>query len=1291
MDEDEAALLAELRAISNQSAASRFDDTNDNAKNISNGESLDNPMTAAVEEPSAVQAPLVDDNNDTSASTSHTTSTKGFSTTDKDVPTTEEPASSSPMPPWKRGRPKVKESSHEQSQVPDIDIVVAAPPKKTSPPPIEPAPRNAPTVADSDRQTGFQSDAPVSSFEGERGGTAEDAELLALLRGVSAKSASASRFADQDTADGIMEEIDPAPVPLDKNTILASKEEIPITSEAKAPPTPKDDKASPLPPWKRGRGSVRKDAQQSEAGAEISVVVAAPPRPKLDDMNEASNNVQFQEKAAASEQKGEALLISEPQSLGIKSDTTSTFVGERGGAAEDAELLALLRGVSAKSSSASRFADNDEVLSIEQDAPSGSATVVQPESSKPPAMNDQPKSPGHKGKNYGNEDQLPPWKRGRASLKKKDPELDVMVVAAPPPKSDVTNTVKEPPVEPDPVQEKPLEPSYGIKSDVPSTFTGERGGAAEDAELLALLRGVSAKSASSRFGDESGQNGASQESPPITIPEDTSSQPVSISSVPDSKNQSDDSQLPPWKRGSRSNAKTLQENSVDIVVAAPPPKKELPESSSEPVVASASNEPAYGIKSDIPSTFVGERGGAAEDAELLALLRGVSAKASAARFEDNVEVVESTVRESVPEAVTRSPTLQVSVTPVTPSNTASSDEIVVERSDLPSALTDKNWKVRGRAYELVTTILQEKVGGREDVWDIEGNSIVDGLDDLIPTLVADSNVSALDRALEFCLLYAEHCRAAANSEKASIIVTSLLKKNGLSSRPTTVKAAASLVLKLMEVGTDGLASVHAIVDALLHEGLSSKKPKVVQNSVATILDAAQEFGAAKLPLVSIISSAPRMLSHQNAGVRNLSIKIIAEIVRALGSKQPIQEVIDGMKKAQVSELDDLLSNQPAPTDPKRRLRSEQHLPTGSGGEDAVAALAAGAKELEAQRFAARPAVDLIAALSKTDFSSRLQLSKWSEKVGALNTALECGGERPYKLAQPSPSVNYAPLIVDLKKLLGHTHFAVCSKAMDVLCMLSQGVGEKLFPYLRPLLRILLKLSKDKKLTKSVGECLDSFFGNVVGFEHLLDNDDAIPSAVDERSEKNALARTAALESLSRCVARGCNAGPRGHLSETMASRIASLCVDKLGDSNASVRKAAMDVLVSLKESEDEGVGDVGIRAIEALKDKNPRAYKAMTTGESRGQKQSTPIRPHSSPRVLPPAVPESKEAELQRKSKAEKAYVVTRAPGQEADTAMSSDELLSLDAAVQHASGLRIPQWDAPEDDGGILSGIQCE
>ena len=138
-------------------------------------------------------------------------------------------------------------------------------------------------------------------------------------------------------------------------------------------------------------------------------------------------------------------------------------------------------------------------------------------------------------------------------------------------------------------------------------------------------------------------------------------------------------------------------------------------------------------------------------------------------------------------------------------------------------------------------------------------------------------------------------------------------------------------------------------------------------------------------------------------------------------------------------------------------------------------------------------------------------------------------------------------------------------------MLAEGAGEKLFPHLRPLLTQLLQLSKDKKLTKGVGVCLDTFFGRILGFDHLLEEDDGLPESVNEKKQRNALARASAMDYLGRCVERKEAAGPRGSLTVYNVEKVGSLCARKLDDSDASVRKAASGVLMTLKDTEDPGL------------------------------------------------------------------------------------------------------------------------
>ena len=1167
---EDAELLALLRGVSAQSSsASRFDDDN------TNGDGHDRTATATTTAAAADPA--------------------------------EPRPNQTRVPPWKK-QPRGEMAARSGPTPPSTSTA-----ESNSNAPVEllfPSP-------------GFRSRGP-STFQGERGGPAEDAELLALLRGVSAKSSSANRFDDDNNNN-------------DEGVAAAAE-----TAAVHEPAQPHPNQAQ-VPPWKK--------PQPHQRGGTTAARSAPAPKQVTDNPAAVDSN---------------APMDVNLRSTGFQSNVPSAFQGERGGAAEDAELLALLRGVSAKSSSADRFDDNNA------DEGANAATVA----------DESPLSP------HPSHPPLPPWKkpqRGGTAARS---------TPVPPPKPSKS-------AEPDfNGSVDPTPPNPGFQSTVTSTFHGERGGPAADAELLALLRGVSAKSSSaSRFNDDDSTAEAST----------PAANPPSI-------------QQPQPSR--------LQQPGLGTVTS--PPRRSGESAPTSQSLQQAEPIPSFGIPSESQSTFRGERGGTAEDPELLALLRGVSQSHSASRFLDessNGDVAETLAPPRKPSpafapqtsssnTLERQPDipLAASAMPLAPNAAApvapGSEDVQVNRENLGPSLQDKNWKVRVKALELMASALTASV--QKEQWNFDANQLAPGLVELMPKLLEDANASALDKTLEFALLYAEHCSAAGNADHTALLVSSLVQKNGLSSRPTTLKLATTLTLKLMEVGMGPGSSIHSIVGVLLTEGLASKKPKVVQAAASLIHEAAMEFGASNLPLALIVSHAPKMLAHSNPGVRSSAIQILAEVCRSLGSKAPIQDVVAGMKKAQLTELDALLSERPEPLPPKRRLRCTQSGSKASQSTDSLSSLHVGAEELAAQRFAARPAVDVISAVAKTEFSSRIGLSKWSEKVAALNMVLECGGEKPYKLVPHTSSLSYAPLISELKKLLAHTHFAVCSKAMEVLAMLASGVGETLFPHLRPLLCVLLKISKDKKLTTGVSSCLDSFFGTILGFEHLFDRDDGLPSLLDEQKEKNALVRTTAMEYLGRCVQRNDAAGPRGALTPKSAIAAATLCVDKLDDSNAAVRKAVMMTMKALSECGSSDVQRSTAEIFESLKEKNPRAQKALSALVSTSKTEQTQsARTHAraplpktgenvpSKRFPPVDMDKSHKYGRPIQQKAQLPAPPTNirkssdAPAISVDMDSSSNAPngtpLNLDRALSHVATLRIPQWDAPEDDGGVLSGLVCK
>ena len=66
--------------------------------------------------------------------------------------------------------------------------------------------------------------------------------------------------------------------------------------------------------------------------------------------------------------------------------------------------------------------------------------------------------------------------------------------------------------------------------------------------------------------------------------------------------------------------------------------------------------------------------------------------------------------------------------------------------------------------------------------------------------------------------------------------------------------------------------------------------------------------------------------------------------------------------------------------------------------------------------------------------------------------------------------------------------------------LFEGVKSPLYPHARPLCSIILDKAKDKKLTSSCSRSLDKLFGNVLGFQ------DVVEEATNAKDSKNQITR-----------------------------------------------------------------------------------------------------------------------------------------------------------------------------------------
>jgi len=245
---------------------------------------------------------------------------------------------------------------------------------------------------------------------------------------------------------------------------------------------------------------------------------------------------------------------------------------------------------------------------------------------------------------------------------------------------------------------------------------------------------------------------------------------------------------------------------------------------------------------------------------------------------------------------------------------------------------------------------------------------------------------------------------------------------------------------------------------------------------------------------------------------------------------------------------------------------------------------------------------------------------------------------------------------------------------------------------------ILELSRDKKVTKSSHSCLDSFFGNVIGFDNILGEEDAISSAMGKKTHP--LVRKGAFEFLGRCIERSSTAGPCGSINVGAAESISQLCCDKLNDQDAGVRKEACSVLKALFNSDDTKIRGTAEHHINGLQKSNPRVYKTLLQPSNDVPSNApSPSRKSSLPKPSP-VKRASRNSSVGRQgagrnSKSSnskpKSNVNLKQNNQSAEFTVEVNEenLPSLGDSEAFLSEVGIANWNSAEDEGGILSGIK--
>ena len=441
-----------------------------------------------------------------------------------------------------------------------------------------------------------------------------------------------------------------------------------------------------------------------------------------------------------------------------------------------------------------------------------------------------------------------------------------------------------------------------------------------------------------------------------------------------------------------------------------------------------------------------------------------------------------------------------------------------------------------------------------------------------------------------------------------------------------------------------------------------------------------------MPLPILLDVAPKIVSHADGRIRDLGISLLAEICRVYETKDLLADVIATLKPTQANQLDAMLESKPQASQPKISdcwVTSSSNLSTPPTASSVM-------EELEQQRltkakedFKSREPVDLIRALaSSAEYKSKMKAAKWSEKVGALNILISCAGPKPYKLTKDQ---DYKQLVVDLKKLLSHTHFSVCNHSMKALEVLFEGVGAPLYPHAKPVVKVILDKAKDKKLTAFALRTLKCIFGRCVGFSDVVEDVEL------NCADKNSIKRLAGWQWVGTCVEsakKGTADGSKGSLQATEAISLSKLCASSLAtEADAEVKKVIVSVVKALLSWDDnvEIVRACKI-SLQSLESANPRVYASLMAKPSQ-----------ASASALPPSNGSTTVPDVEAKPpKAGGNVPKTKQPTKRAGTSTKTSEAssrepdveLSYEEASEKLSSLSIPDFDADADAGGILAGL---
>ncbi|KAH9886347.1 ARM repeat-containing protein [Xylariomycetidae sp. FL2044] len=387
-------------------------------------------------------------------------------------------------------------------------------------------------------------------------------------------------------------------------------------------------------------------------------------------------------------------------------------------------------------------------------------------------------------------------------------------------------------------------------------------------------------------------------------------------------------------------------------------------------------------------------------------------------------------------------------------------------SSLP--LTDrwvhKVWKVRKQAYE-------ESAKQFETTPDEHDPAFRPFNQD--PSLwkgaVADSNVAAQsDGIAAYCAFLKFGGREGCVRSRGHV-VTPIVEKGLISTRPATKASAIEALLLLIEID----AAAPIIEDIL--PALSAKQPKVIAAALACLTTIYHNYGCKIVDPKPALKVLPKAFGHADKNVRAEATNLAVEFYRWL--RDAMKPMFWGdLKPTQQSDLEAQFEKIKAEPPPKqeRLLRSQQEAmaraPAPGAEEDEVDDGAAVDEGAEVDAFDLAEPQDVLSKVPP-NFHDNLASSKWKDRKEALEGLFAALNVPRIK------DGDFHEINRGLAKSMKDANVAVVTQAAQCIEVLAQGLRKSYGKYRATVMAPIMERLKEKKQTvaDALGAALDQVF------------------------------------------------------------------------------------------------------------------------------------------------------------------------------------------------------------------------